>query len=316
MTVPPLRAAALATAALVAVGCGGSAYEYRSAPSGSGGGGRAESVASTVADGPPPAPEPVALEAADSGGLGGGDWDDWEPAGEMEQSVRRAEAQGEARARYTQANTGGEDDGGSPQGTPPSGSGGGDDGGETATDAVDTSGPLLIYTAELHLAVYEVERTQEEVLGAIDELDGFLARRSDTTIVVRVPAARFEEALEAIEGAGDVLHRNIEVQDVSEEFRDLAIRIRNAEAMRDRLEQLLQRAESVEDALEIERELQRLTDFIERMKGRQRFLADRIAFSTITIQFSSRATEQPPTDEFRLPFDWLNELGVTRLLSL
>ena len=52
------------------------------------------------------------------------------------------------------------------------------------------------------------------------------------------------------------------------------------------------------------------------MKGRQRFLADRIAFSTITVRFSSRATETGPTDDFRLPFDWLGQLGLSTLMTL
>ena len=187
---------------------------------------------------------------------------------------------------------------------------------QTSTDAVSPNAPLLIYTAELFLAVYEVAETQEVVLAAIVELDGFLAQRSDNHLVVRVPAARFDEALAAVEGAGDVVSRNVQATDVSEEFRDLSIRIRNAEAMRERLEQLLDRAANVEEALSIERELQRLTETIETMKGRQRFLSDRIAFSTITIRFRSRVRDQGPSDEFELPFDWLDELGLGRLLDL
>jgi hypothetical protein len=105
--------------------------------------------------------------------------------------------------------------------------------------------------------------------------------------------------------------------DVSEEFRDLQIRIQNSEAMRDRLEQLLRQANNVEQALQVERELERITELIETMKGRLRFLADRVAYSTITVLFQPRPRETlEDPDSFRLPFPWLDQLGLRNLLNL
>jgi hypothetical protein len=186
-----------------------------------------------------------------------------------------------------------------------------------ATDAVDTSGPLLIYTGDFTLGVYAVGETQERIIEAIRQLGGHISQRNDAMLVVRVPASRFEAAIESIEQAGDVLARNVQATDVSEEFRDIEIRIRNAEAMRDRLEQLLARANDVTAALSIERELQRLTEYIETMKGRQRFLADRISLSTLTIRFQALGTEgSGRPDGFALPFPWLDEIGLSNLMRL
>jgi hypothetical protein len=187
---------------------------------------------------------------------------------------------------------------------------------QEATDAVEAGGPLLIYTGDFTLGVYAVGETQERIIEAIRQLGGHVSQRNDAMLVVRVPAARFEAAIESIEQAGDVLGRNVQATDVSEEFRDLEIRIRNAEAMRDRLEQLLGRANDVTAALAIERELQRLTEYIETMKGRQRFLADRISLSTITIRFQALGTEGSGRDGFTLPFPWLDEIGLSNLMRL
>lgn len=184
----------------------------------------------------------------------------------------------------------------------------------TATDA--TSGPLLIYQAILHLAVYQVQDNQRSVVAIARELDGYLAQQSDTIIVIRVPARRFQEALGRIEALGDVLHRNIQATDVSEEFRDTQIRLRNLEQVRDRLAALLAQARTVEESLQIERELERLTTEIESMKGRLRFLEDRIAFSTITVNFSPREQETLQGELFNLPFDFLYNLGLRTLLNL
>jgi len=184
----------------------------------------------------------------------------------------------------------------------------------TATDA--TQGPLLIYQAVLHLAVYQVQDNQRAVVTIAREMDGFLSQQSDTIVVIRVPARRFQEALGRIEALGDVLHRNIQATDVSEEFRDTQIRLRNLEQVRDRLAALLAQARTVEESLQIERELERLTTEIESMKGRLRFLEDRIAFSTITVNFSPREQETLQGELFNLPFDFLYNLGLRTLLNL
>jgi hypothetical protein len=293
--------------AVLAAGCGSSSYSYESAQSSSGdaiataGGSTAPAPAAPAAD--------YAVAEADYGGAAGGDWDDAEfefSGAEVERSV--SDVLDESRPRVAQ------------NAPPPPQQAQQAQGGEgepaEASDGIDLSGPLLIYTARFHLGVYEVTETQDAILEQLAELDIILARRSDTELVIRVPAANFERAVDGVEAAGDVLHREVNVQDVGEEFRDIAIRLRNAEVMRDRLERLLARADEVEDALAIERELQRLTDIIERFKGRQRYLADQIRFSTITIVFQPLSTEPTGPDGFTLPFDWLEQLGLSNLMRL
>ncbi|MCW8140744.1 MAG: DUF4349 domain-containing protein, partial [Planctomycetota bacterium] len=178
-------------------------------------------------------------------------------------------------------------------------------------------GPLLIYQADITLAVHEVGTTQRAVIGVARELGGYLAHQDDTRVTVRVPAGRFQDAVDRLERVGDVVHRNIQAMDVSEEFRDLTLRLRNAEVVRERLEAILARAEKVEDALKVQAELARVTEQIELLKGRLRFLQDRLAYSTVTVHFRPRPTEQVgQPDVYRLPFSWLDELGLPSLLNL
>ena len=179
----------------------------------------------------------------------------------------------------------------------------------------DTRNPI-IYTATLYLGVFDVAATQDAIVESIRALDGFLMRRTDRGLVVRVPARRFRDAIGVVSERGDVLRRDISAEDVSEEFHDVTLRIRNAIVMRERLEALLARADDVAAALQIERELQRLTALIETLRGRQRFLADRVQFSTITIHFTPMATESNDAPGFRLPFPWLDRLGLQNLTRL
>lgn len=297
---------------LLALGCSSNSYAYEAStmPSDDRSAGRAAPAGAPMGQGDNGGYEEADMMVAESAptSAAGGDWDgDYNFEGE-ETAGPLNDALAPARARYAQNSPPPQQQ---PSTTPADGAAA-----PERSDGVDLSGPLLVYTARFHLGVYEVTQTQDSILEQLGELDVTLARRSDTELVLRVPAARFQQAVDRVEGAGDVLHREINVQDVGEEFRDIAIRLRNAEVMRERLEQLLARADAVDDALAIERELQRLTDIIERFKGRQRFLADQITMSTITIVFQPLSTEPTGPDGFTLPFGWLNELGLSNLMRL
>jgi hypothetical protein len=177
------------------------------------------------------------------------------------------------------------------------------------------AGPLLIYSANIQVAVFETKKAMDAAEKIARESGGYLVRRDDTTIVFRVPAGKFEKTLDDSMKLGDVLKREVSVRDVTEEFFDLQIRVRNLEAMRDRLEDLLKRAQKVEEALAVERELERVAGQIERLKGRVKLLKELIAFSTITIVFQARATDQVDST-IHLPFPWLQQLGLADLLRL
>jgi hypothetical protein len=84
--------------------------------------------------------------------------------------------------------------------------------------------------------------------------------------------------------------------------------------MQARLRQLLERA-AVKEALEIEKELARVTQELELLEGKLKLLKDRIAYSTITVVFEPRGATLQAT-RIRLPFPWLSQLGLPNLLSL
>jgi hypothetical protein len=186
----------------------------------------------------------------------------------------------------------------------------------SAADAVVVRGPLLIYTAQITIAVFEVNASLGQVDALARELGGFLARRDDNSITIRVPVNRFDDAVRQIEKIGDMLHRNVVAEDVTEEFRDLEVRLKSAHAVQERLTQLLAKAMKVEESVMIERELDRITGEIDRIEGRLKFLKDRAAYSTLTVTFQAKPTETIGQTPFRLPGQWLNELGLGRLLRL
>ena len=173
---------------------------------------------------------------------------------------------------------------------------------------------MLIYTARVTMAVYQVDQGLVAVEKIAKDNGGYLALKHDREIVIRIPRNRFEPALAQIDKIGDVLHRDIQAQDVTDEFVDTEIRIKNARAMQARLKILLEKA-SVKEALEIEKEMRRVTEEIELLEGKLQLLKDKIAFSTITVVFEARGSTIQTT-RIKLPFPWLTQLGLPALLHL
>jgi hypothetical protein len=177
------------------------------------------------------------------------------------------------------------------------------------------SAAMLIYTATLSMSVYQVGPQLDAVEKVARDLGGYLSARQDASITIRVPRDRFDETLARIEKLGEVTHRDIKAQDVTDEFVDLQARLKNAYAVRDKLTELLSRA-AVKDAIEIEKELGRVTEDIERMEGKLKLLRDQIAFSTVTVNFAPVEAQQVHESSLLAPFPWLDKLGLHSLLEV
>ena len=184
--------------------------------------------------------------------------------------------------------------------------------------------PMLIYTGDVDLQTprEQVVATLDRVIEAATAMGGYLLRRTDTTVQVRVPSARFREGLRRVEDFGEVLHRSVSAQDVSEEFHDAEVRLQNLRAVRRRLEEFLTRAGSMAEALQVERELERVSREIDTLEGRMRFLAARVAFSLLTVNVHARpdtiavaGPPLPPRRSLQLPVTWFGRIGLENLLN-
>lgn len=180
----------------------------------------------------------------------------------------------------------------------------------TAPDAATSQAERqVIYSASLSLVVVSIAEAQASVLAFAREVGGHLQQSDARSVMVRVPAAKFEEVVARIGRLGELVDKNISASDVTEELYDLDIRIENARKARERLIEHLAQSQKIEDTLKIEVELTRLTGEIERMEGRKRFLASQVALSTIHVQFNSTAPQGPAGDGLVVPFEWLARLG-------
>ena len=175
---------------------------------------------------------------------------------------------------------------------------------------------LFVYHGKVVVAVSNVEASVEKAQELAVKFDGYMESRREGSITIRVPARRFDAVMKEIMGLGDVRQREIDLTDVTEHYRDLELRLRNARRTHERLSQLLAKADKVEDAIKVEQELGRLSEQIERLEGMLKRLRSRVQYSTIRVYFESRYYDRADDYIVRFPFGWLSELGLARLLKL
>ena len=187
----------------------------------------------------------------------------------------------------------------------------------------------IIYTATLGLVVEDFGKTAEQLPQLATEFEGFVSRANLHSLQgssrsgsweVRVPAARYEEFLEALRGLGVPESFQQQASDVTEEFVDLEARIASKRKLETRLVSLLEnRTGKLADVIEVERELERVRSEIERMEGRLRYLRDQVSLSTVTVQVREEQDYVPPeapTLTSRITGTWTRSLADLRSFAV
>jgi hypothetical protein len=104
------------------------------------------------------------------------------------------------------------------------------------------------------------------------------------TLEIRLPSSRFDEAINGLTPLGKIEAVNVSAEDVGEEFVDVTARAANSRRLEERLIQVLEtKTGKLKDVLDVERELARVREEIERMDGRLRYLRARTSVSSLSI---------------------------------
>lgn len=165
--------------------------------------------------------------------------------------------------------------------------------------AAPASASMLIRTGTAAVRVDSLELAIAAVRQMATRYGGFVGNTSlsageynvrSATLEIKVPSARFDSLVSGLAPLGVVESVSQSVEDVGEEFVDVAARVANARRLEERLITLLQtRTGKLEDVLAVERELARVREEIDRYDGRLRYLKTRVAMSTLSVTVHERA---------------------------
>lgn len=183
--------------------------------------------------------------------------------------------------------------------------------GATSAASSDSSSveQKVIKTADVTCVVDQVGDAVGKLANLAKEKKGFV-QSSDTvtassgkktaTVVLKVPAAEFENTLAAVKNLAKTVEReNVSGQDVTEEFIDLKAQLKNLQAEEAQLQTFLGQARDVEDLLKVHKQLSSTRSDIERVQGRIKYLEQVTDMSTITAELSEEVAVEVPTKTWK-----------------
>lgn len=167
--------------------------------------------------------------------------------------------------------------------------------GSKSPEVADTSRKLIknvdleVETEEFETLLSTVEQKTEKLGGYIEEsytYNGSEYRGRGTrnaNLTIRIPAKKLGDFLSEIAEVSNVISRNERVTDVTLQYVDMESHKKALVAEQDRLLELLEQAESIEDIITIESRLSEVRYQIESMESKLRTMDNQVSYSTIYL---------------------------------
>lgn len=155
----------------------------------------------------------------------------------------------------------------------------------------------IIKDGRLSLRVSDLENTKVRVDTIVQHHGGYYANEKlintdwETSyhLNIRIPSEHFERFISDIEtGDGEILIKEINARDVTDQFIDLETRLENKRNYLKRYNDLLLKANSIKEILEIEEKIRALEEEIESATGQLKYLSDQVDYSTLDLTISTQ----------------------------
>jgi hypothetical protein len=169
---------------------------------------------------------------------------------------------------------------------------------------------LIIRTGHVEIEVGDLAAAVASARTRILAVGGYVSASDESasdeeasaSAVYRIPANRWDEALEGIRGLASVVRgQQVETEAVTAQVVDLGARITNLRASEAALQSIMGQATKIADVLAVQGELTTVRGEIERLVAEKALLEERAAYGTLAVVFSLPAT--PATDEVRRGWD-------------
>lgn len=187
----------------------------------------------------------------------------------------------------------------------------------------------MIYTAEVYAQTLDYDAAIASLRASLAECGGYIESynesnggsyysgsyyegggRRSASYTLRIPCEKFESFLSGLSREFNVIDQYLYSENVTLQYVDLESRINSLTAQQNRLMELLAEAETLEQVLTIEQQLTETRAEIESLTSSLRVLADRVRYSTITLNINETTTFTPGAkDSFAQRF--LRSLGTS-----
>jgi hypothetical protein len=169
-----------------------------------------------------------------------------------------------------------------------------------STRSVIATGNVALRSPDVAQALFDVRQVVDQVTGEVAEEKTDTDKSGEVVrsrLVLRVPSASFDEAMESLKGAADLVSAGSTAEDVTTQVLDVDVRVRVQRRSIERIELLLDRAESIGDIVSIEAQLSQRQADLASLEQQQAYLADQTSLSTITVSLERTPANAAPADE-------------------
>lgn len=152
----------------------------------------------------------------------------------------------------------------------------------------------IIKHGHLRFETSNLEETYAQVRAAVAKYKATIQNDSEgkdynslyKNLTIRVPNQDFDNFIADLsKGVSYFDTKEISSQDVTEEYIDIDARLNAKKILETRYFELLRKASKVSEMIEIEKQLSEIREEIESKEGQLRYMKNRIAMSTVNIEF-------------------------------
>jgi hypothetical protein len=161
----------------------------------------------------------------------------------------------------------------------------------------------LIRNANVELEIISFNDAVQKITALATEERGYVATTSSQKqangklrgqVIVKVLPENLDHFLQKIRGLGELKNQTLGTEDVTKAYLDTDARLKNARVMEQRLIEMLKtKTGKVSDLLQVEKELARVREEIEKMQGELKYWDSQVQFATVTISLAEKDMEEP-----------------------
>ena len=171
------------------------------------------------------------------------------------------------------------------------------------TPAPEVANRKLIRNAIVQLEIVSFDDAVQKITTFAKEEHGYVATTNSEKqangklrgqVVVKVLPQNLDAFLQKIRGLGELKNQTLGTEDVTKAYFDTDARLKNARVMEQRLIDMLKtKTGKVSDLLQVEKELSRVREEIEKMQGELKYWDSQVQFATVTISLAEKDMEEP-----------------------
>jgi hypothetical protein len=171
------------------------------------------------------------------------------------------------------------------------------------TPASEVANRKLVRNATVELEIVSFDDAVQRITAFANEERGYVATTNSQKqangklrgeVVVKVLPENLDRFLQKIRGLGELKNQTLGTEDVTKSYFDTDARLKNARVMEQRLIDMLKtKTGKVSDLLQVEKELSRVREDIEKMQGELKYWDSQVQFATVTISLAEKDMEEP-----------------------